>query len=60
MNVLKIDTNSKCIGNASKDKNIGICVAIGLNKMHEEKQIRLRAKATIRFAVNTFEKKKSR
>lgn len=30
MKVLKIDTNSKCIGNAHKDTNIGICVPIVL------------------------------
>lgn len=40
MKLLKIDTNSKCIGNVWKDKNIGICVSIGLNNIHQEKQIK--------------------
>lgn len=44
MKVMKIDTNSKCVGNAWKDKNIGICVPIGLNKTHQEKQISLKSK----------------
>lgn len=57
MKVLKIDTNSKCVGNAWKDKNIGICVPIGLNMIHQEKQISLKSKNSTWFAVINFEKK---
>lgn len=45
MKVLKIDTNSKCVGNAWEDKNIGIYVSIGLNKIDQEKQIILKSKS---------------
>lgn len=37
MMIMKIDTNSKCVGNAWKDKNIGIYVPNGLNKTYQEK-----------------------
>lgn len=56
--VLKIDTNSKCLGNDWKDKNIGICMPIGLNKTHQEKQISLKSKTSTRFVAINFEKKK--
>ena len=54
MKVLEIDTNSKCVGNAWKDKNTRICVPIGLNKTHQEKQISLKRKISTRFAVIIF------
>lgn len=57
MKVLEIDTNSKCVGNAWKDKNTGICVPIGLNKTHQEKQISLKSKIITRLAVINFFKK---
>lgn len=56
MKVMKIDTNSKCVGNAWKDKSIGMCVPIGLNKTHQEKQISLKTKTGTRFS---FIKKKN-
>lgn len=45
MKVLKIDTNSECVGNGWKDKNIGICAPVGLNKAQQGKQISLKSKS---------------
>lgn len=45
MKLLKIDTNSKHIASAWKDKNIGKYVPVGLNKTHQEKQISLKSKS---------------
>lgn len=60
MKVLKIDTNSKCVGNASKDKNTGICVPVGLNKTHQETQISLKSKNKHKICSHYLEEKKSR
>lgn len=49
---MKIDTNSKRAGNAWKDKNIGRCVPIGLNKTHQEKQISLKSKTKHKISIH--------
>lgn len=49
---MEIDTNSKGVGNAWKDKNIGICVPIGLNKALQEKQISLKSKNKHKISIH--------
>lgn len=52
MKVMKIDTNSKCVRNAWKDKNTGMCVPIGLKKTHQEKQISLKSKNRHKISIH--------